>query len=143
MKLRNVLIVVLLAGCAGAPEDAFVGVYNTSVTCDNRVVETGERLTSPPETRVVRIEKALDGSIFFPGSTCTFPLVVVSTDRAEFAPTSCPGTLDDGTPVTVDLVGGGFNRREDPNITITLRSVIRAPSWTIESTCTYIGLRTE
>ncbi len=57
----------------------------------NGAFDDGTPYSEGPADQSIRIDRALDGSIFIAGS-CSIPLEVVSARRAEVAPTSCNST---------------------------------------------------
>lgn len=132
------ILILIFGGCA-SPEAAFVGRYTGVASC-TAVYDDGERVDSDPVTQTIDIELAADGSAYIAGA-CTFPLDVVSTQRANLLPgTSCPtaagtsvvldGVLSLNEPVLAYSITGRFTHNADPFYDNT-------------NTCTFDGARVE
>lgn len=126
-----------VAGCAGSPEDAFVGRYEGTYDC-NGAFDDGTPYSEGPADQSIRIDRALDGSIFIAGS-CSIPLEVVSARRAEVAPTSGNSTLSDGTPAVIYIDGGVVEHNGAGRLVYSIRFIIDGPEWTVSTTCTFDG----
>ena len=141
MHIRITIAALVALGCAGSPEDAFVGAYSGSQECLGSF-DDGSPYTDGPTAATISIERASDGSVFIAGQGCTFPLSVIGPTRADVLPASCNITLNDGTPATFTNVSGVV-ALDEPDIHYTVQNVIEAADWTLSSSCTFDGTRVE
>ncbi len=133
--MRHALASALLLAACASPEEAFVGTYIGTQTCDGRNADTGELVSTGPDPISIEIDRdASTGEAFIAGR-CQIDLDVRSTSSAALVPSTCEAALPDGTPATLSYVSGsaelsGNNLRLDysvlamyPGSTLTIRYV--------------------
>jgi hypothetical protein len=136
--MRKVALVgLLVAGCAPL-EDGFVGRFSGVAECSGRYVSDGAAYTEGPLAQTIRIEHALDGSIYVAGA-CTISLDVLGAQRAEVLPSSCvrPG----GTMRYVD----GVIALDEPQLGYVISAAFDSPDPVLSYTasCSFEGTRIE
>lgn len=133
------LAAALALGCA-SPEDAFVGRYAGTYECVGSF-DDGSAYEEGPDTQTIRIEQALDGSVYLAGR-CTVPLDVIGVSRAEARRTECLSTLPNGSMIDTSIDGGVIDLRE-PRLSYSIEWSFRGDGWRASVICTFDGTRIE
>lgn len=141
MHIRTLigLAAALVLGC-GSPEDAFVGAYSGTYECVGSF-DDGSQYEEGPGAQTIRIEQAIDGSVYLAGM-CTIPLDVIGMTRAEVRRTACTSVLPNGSPIDASVDSGVIDLRE-PKLSYSLRWRFSTSGWTANVVCTFDGTRIE
>jgi hypothetical protein len=136
------LAALAAVGCMGSPEDAFVGRYDGTYECNGML--DGAPYTEGPLSQTIDIQQYSDGRVFIAGRLCTQPLRVLSVTRAEYVPSSCSATLDNGTRV-VATVESGIVQLDEPRLAYEVNFLIEPVDGTgiLTAHCSFSGFRLE
>lgn len=103
-----VLFALTLTACGSDP---WVGRYEGSTVTDTVDCATGDTIDSGVvEISTLRIERG-DAGLFF-AARCPWRIRELSDTFAEFRMMSCETSLDDGTPLTLEIVSGTLDLRD-------------------------------
>lgn len=141
MQTRIAIVALLLLGCAGSPEDAFVGRWDGSYECSGAYVGLGVPYMEGPAPQTIRIERATDGRTYIAGS-CTIWLDVISATRAGIDPATCEAITPDGNPATVMFTSGAISL-DEPRLAYVMQATMETGTQFVQMACTFDGTRIE
>lgn len=142
MHIRIAIAALIALGCAGSPEDAWVGRWDGSHECSGSYEASGAPYSEGPAPQTLRIERATDGRAYIAGS-CTIWLNVISVTRAEIEPATCE-TVDalTGNPIEVTFRSGALSL-DEPRLTYVMQATAANGGAVARMACTFDGTRIE
>lgn len=127
-----------MSAACGAP-DPWAGSYEGESVIDGRDCTTGELVDGPVVRAVtVRVERGADG--LFINARCLLRFEELSTSSARLEPGECESSLDDGTPIHIDVVNGRA-RLDGDELALDYALDARSPVECVTATYQFVGYR--